>query len=70
MRTRRADEEGGTVEIDRACFCPGSADVPVRHLAGAPRPLLRVLLLRTPFQEVVHGQRIEPQLGFQRFVLG
>ena len=31
---------------------------------------LSLLLLRTTFQEVVHGQRIEPQLGFHRFVLG
>ena len=28
--------------VVRACLCPGSADVPVRHIDGDPRPLLRM----------------------------
>ncbi len=40
-----------------------------RRRSARFHPLSR-LLLRTTFQEVVHGHRIEPQLGFHRFVLG
>ena len=69
-RPRRATPYRRTVGATVLFSLTGYAGVWSLHIGTVPGPPLSRLLLRTTFQEVVHGQRIKPQLGFHRFVLG
>ena len=52
-------------QIDRACLCPGSADVPVRHIDGSPRlPLRMHYCFGQPFRKLYKASGLNDSWAF------